>query len=395
MNRLKKISLLWIALTVSGCGTKAISTFEPYEAEDLNDKVQSGQYQQKVDNLLVIVDASASMSEKYKGTDFTGDPEPTKLSVEKEVLRRLNKTLPEIPLSSGIRSFGFGTCMDWGYTKLNKSVDTHTTASFAEGIDTLVCSSGGSPMPDAFKAAASDLASTSGNIAVLVLSDGYQLDASPAPAAQELKEKYGDRLCVYSIWIGGEKEKPGRVTLQKLSNVAGCGFVTDVSKIASQSAMADYVAKVFFNEVEIEPEPLDTDGDGVPDVSDKCPNTPKGAKVDKDGCWAYHGVFFDFDESTIKPEFQPLFDNAVFVLNQNPDLTVEIQGHTDDVGTEEYNLELSEKRAQAVKDYLVSQGIDESRLTVKGFGKSNPAEDNDTEEGRAYNRRVYFERTDQ
>lgn len=395
MNISKKITLILAGLAVSGCGTKAISTFEPFQAENLNEKVQSGQYQQKVDNFMVIVDASGSMSEQYKGTDFAGDPEPTKLSVEKEVLNRINKTLPEVPLTSGIRSFGFGSCTDWGFTKLNKSIAPHTTASFAEGIDTLVCSSGGSPMAESLSATATDLESTSGNIAVLVLSDGYQLDSSPLSSAQWIQEQYGDRVCIYSIWVGGEKEKPGRATLQRLSDISGCGFVAELSKVATQSAMADYVAKVFFNEVEIEPEPLDSDGDGVPDVSDKCPNTPKGAKVDKDGCWAYHGVFFDFDESTIKPEFKPLFDNAVYVLNQSPDLTVEIQGHTDDVGTEKYNLKLSESRAQAVKDYLVEQGIDESRLTVKGFGKSNPAEGNDTEEGRAYNRRVYFERTNQ
>ncbi len=395
MNTSNKILLLLAGLAISGCGTKAVSTFDPFQAEGLNDKVQSGQLQQKVDNFMVVVDTSSSMSGKYKGTDFAGDPEPTKLSVEKEVLNRINQTLPEISITSGIRSFGFGPCTDWGFTKLNKSLAPHTTSSFSEGIDTLVCSSGGSPMAEALAATATDLESTSGNIAVLVISDGYQLDASPASAAQELKETYGDRLCIYSIWIGGKKEKPGRATLQRLSDISVCGFVADLSKVATPGAMADYVTRVFFNEVEIEPEPLDTDGDGVLDVNDKCPNTPKGAKVDKDGCWAYHGVFFDFDESTIKPEFLPLFDNAVFVLNQNSDLTVEIQGHTDDVGTEEYNLELSEKRAQAVKDYLVEKGIDPARLTVKGFGKSNPAEDNDTEEGRAYNRRVYFERTDQ
>ena len=139
---------------------------------------------------------------------------------------------------------------------------------------------------------------------------------------------------------------------------------------------------------------VDSDGDGVPDDQDKCPNTPNGAQVDKDGCWAYHGVFFDFDQYNIKPESKLLFDNAIKVLNINSGLTVEIQGHTDDVGTADYNLKLSERRAQAVKDYLVARGINPSRLTVKGFGMSNPSVPNDSEKGRAYNRRVFFKRTD-
>ena len=395
MNISKKITVLLAGLAISGCATQAVTTFEPFQPIDLNDKVQSGQYQQKVDNFLVIIDTSGSMSEDYHGTDFSGEPAPTKLSVEKEVLSRINKTLPDIPLSSGIRSFGFGSCTDWGFTKLNKSVEPHSTASFAEGIDSLTCSTGGSPMTEAITAATTDLESTTGNIAVLVLSDGYLLDTSPHMAARKLKSQYGDRLCIYSIWIGEEREQTGHITLRQLADAAGCGFVADTSKIASPTGMADFVTRVFFNEVEIEPEPLDTDGDGVIDENDKCPNTPKGAKVDRDGCWAYHGVFFDFDESDIKPEFKPMFDNAVHVLNLNPNLTVEIQGHTDDIGKEEYNLKLSENRAQEVKKYLVKQGIDPSRLTIKGFGKSNPAETNDTEEGRAYNRRVFFKRTDQ
>ncbi len=138
----------------------------------------------------------------------------------------------------------------------------------------------------------------------------------------------------------------------------------------------------------------DDDGDGVVNAQDICPDTPNGAKVDSQGCWAYHGVFFDFDQDVIKPEFLPLFDNAINVLNLNPELTVEIQGYTDNIGDADYNLRLSQRRAEAVKDYLIANGIDPSRLTVKGFGMLDPAMPNDTEEGRAFNRRVYFKRTD-
>lgn len=100
------------------------------------------------------------------------------------------------------------------------------------------------------------------------------------------------------------------------------------------------------------------------------------------------GVNFDFDKSNIRPDARPILDEAARSLKDNPDLRVQVQGYTDSVGTDQYNQRLSVRRAQAVKDYLVSKGVASSRLQVKGFGESNPVASNDTAEGRAQNRRV-------
>ena len=102
------------------------------------------------------------------------------------------------------------------------------------------------------------------------------------------------------------------------------------------------------------------------------------------------GVNFAFDKSDLLPESYPVLDNAVKLLNDKPDVNVEIEGYTDYIDTKEYNQKLSEERAQTVKNYLVSKGIAENRLTTIGFGKSNPIADNKTEEGRAMNRRIVF-----
>ncbi|MCF8131422.1 MAG: OmpA family protein, partial [Deltaproteobacteria bacterium] len=134
--------------------------------------------------------------------------------------------------------------------------------------------------------------------------------------------------------------------------------------------------------------PLDTDGDGVPDYLDECPGTPKGAKVDERGCWVISKALFDFNKYQIKTAFYPHLDEIVMVLKQNPDMVVEIQGHTDNVGSEAYNRKLSENRAKAVKNYLIRKGINDQRLIAVGFGKSRPKTTNRTEEGRALNRRV-------
>ena len=134
--------------------------------------------------------------------------------------------------------------------------------------------------------------------------------------------------------------------------------------------------------------PLDTDGDGVPDYLDECPGTPKGAKVDERGCWVISEALFDFNKYLIKTEFYPHLDEIITVLQENPTLVVEIQGHTDNVGSSQYNRKLSENRANAVKNYLIKKGINDQRLIAVGFGFSRPKTTNRTEEGKALNRRV-------
>ncbi len=134
--------------------------------------------------------------------------------------------------------------------------------------------------------------------------------------------------------------------------------------------------------------PLDTDGDGVYDSQDQCPDTPKGAKVDPRGCWTLGGVLFDTDKWNIKPQFSLLLDDVVNVLRHNPGLKLEIQGHTDSRGARSHNIKLSQKRAEAVRKYLVAKGISTERLTAKGFGCARPVASNNTPEGRAMNRRV-------
>lgn len=136
------------------------------------------------------------------------------------------------------------------------------------------------------------------------------------------------------------------------------------------------------------PAPKDSDGDGVPDDRDKCPNTPRGATVDAHGCWVIPAVLFEFDKSEIQGIYTPGIDRVVEVLKKNPDVTMEIQGHTDNKGPAAYNQRLSERRAQAVKAYMVAAGISADRLTTKGFGLTNPVASNDSESGRSQNRRV-------
>ncbi|HVU57563.1 MAG TPA: OmpA family protein [Puia sp.] len=105
-----------------------------------------------------------------------------------------------------------------------------------------------------------------------------------------------------------------------------------------------------------------------------------------------HGINFDVDKATIKPESMGTLNMIVQVLKDNPDVKFEIDGHTDNSGAAAHNLQLSQQRADAVKTQLVSMGVDASRLTTKGLGDTKPITDNNTLEGRANNRRVEFVR---
>lgn len=141
----------------------------------------------------------------------------------------------------------------------------------------------------------------------------------------------------------------------------------------------------------------DSDGDGVVDSRDRCPNTPAGTRVDADGCELpvvqvasiKLMVNFAFDSTVVQEQYFADLGELAEFLNRFQDLDVDVEGHTDSVGPDDYNQGLSQRRAQAVVDLLVNEyGIAPSRLQAKGYGESRPVASNDTEDGRALNRRV-------
>ncbi len=138
---------------------------------------------------------------------------------------------------------------------------------------------------------------------------------------------------------------------------------------------------------------FDSDGDGVVDSRDRCPDTAQGTPVDNSGCelateYKLEHVNFEFDSARLSADSSAMLDDAVDILQRHSDLKVEIAGHTDSQGSDEYNQGLSERRAQAVADYLVAHGANVGNISVKGYGESQPVADNASKAGRAANRRV-------
>jgi outer membrane protein OmpA-like peptidoglycan-associated protein len=157
----------------------------------------------------------------------------------------------------------------------------------------------------------------------------------------------------------------------------------------------------------------DSDGDGIPDYADICMNTPAGVAVEQNGCakksaiaktmtakkirpadvqtaaaHEFENILFDFDQYELKPQYYSVLDEVAAMLSRKPATKVEIQGYTDNIGSVDYNQNLSEKRARAVKKYFVRRGVAENRLFPKGFGFAMNAASNENEAGRALNRRV-------
>jgi OOP family OmpA-OmpF porin len=163
----------------------------------------------------------------------------------------------------------------------------------------------------------------------------------------------------------------------------------------------------------------DTDGDGVSDYFDKCPGTPAGTKVDGSGCAlpepppppvkdtvvqqtyiiteedrrivneAIRNLEFDFAKSSIRPRSYPSL-NRVAQLLVKKNISLKLAGHTDNIGSESANMKLSKDRAESVKNYLVSQGANPSRIEAVGYGETQPIATNKTAAGRQKNRRVEF-----
>lgn len=144
----------------------------------------------------------------------------------------------------------------------------------------------------------------------------------------------------------------------------------------------------------------DSDNDGIADPDDRCP-TVAGISENK-GCPAIKeevievftraltGIQFETGKDIIRPNSYPILDNVVTIMNENPEYNLEINGHTDAVGDDAMNLDLSQRRAEAVKKYMAGKGINEVRMTARGFGETMPVADNNTAAGRAKNRRVEF-----
>lgn len=323
-----------------------------------------------VDHAYLIVDSSSSVEQEFQE--------------EKAMVRSFVGAMPEGTYHTGTVAFG-------GYEREGSDLAAFNRSNLGATAESFTHLEEGTPIDRVLNEVAGQLAGKTGRAAVVIFSDGQPTDSAGRyldqetvlEAARKLAGGYTGDVCFHTVQTGDTEE--GTAFLKRLSSLTSCGTSRQQGSIQNVAALQSFEREVFLGGAatrEVAAAPGDEDGDGVIDANDRCPGTPKGAPVDSRGCWTIPGVLFAFDSSTIEPQFFGKLDEAVQVLNANPETPIHIDGHTDSTGPDGYNQALSERRARAVKDYFVSKGVDASRLNSRGFGEANPAYPNDTDENR-------------
>ena len=202
-----------------------------------------------------------------------------------------------------------------------------------------------------------------------------------------IETDHGDNNLLYTVGIAipfGKKAAPEapKVDETPAPKDSDNDGVFDMNDQCPNSAVGALVDKVGCE--------VDTDQDGVVDSKDKCPDTPKGDIVDENGCSlkVNLNILFDFDSSRINNSYDSRIKKFADFMKAFPSVSGKIEAHTDAKGSDEYNQKLSERRAASVVKALEAYGVDASRLKSIGYGETRPVATNETEEGRALNRRV-------
>jgi outer membrane protein OmpA-like peptidoglycan-associated protein len=385
------IFLLMFCILFTGC-----ATFRPV---DLNPQIKSGQLVQKTDNFIVLFDKSASMGELH------GKPmvnEATRLIHAKDATKNMIATIPEIKLNAGLRTFWYEeTALIYGMKSLVKE-------DYTKAINSIENPNHRTPLGKAITAAGNDLRGAAGNSAIIIVSDFSDLpgidDIRPEAvmeAITKVNAEYGDKLCVYAIQLGYVPDGK-ELSEQIVQNVEG-GYTVNADKLVTPAAMAAFVEKVIsgnclrYKQLAAQPKEQVIILASEPKVEEKVIAAVSEPKVEekvvilaaepkveekvmvaaagpKVIILAFEDVHFDFDKSTLKPEAKTILKRNIQLLKDNPKAKVRIAGYTSASGTEAYNQKLSERRANAVQEYLVNEGvITRDRLTTIGYGETNPA----------------------
>jgi len=393
----------------------------------------------KVDNFILLIDKSGSMFITQQGAV------PTKAGLVKGILREMNNLIPELGYMGAIQTFPPSKILigpkRYDRNEFGKAIESLPIEGTIFGNRTPL----GTGLLDLGEVLKNMVR---GKTAIIIFTDGEEnLGVEALEAQDSLRATYSN-LSFHTVSLS-DKEKE-KATLREISGRTDGAYVEATDLSSDERALERFVKEVFYlveapldsdgdgvvddadkcpntprgMEVDAQGCPLDsdtdgiinyadkcpntppgvavdssgcppdTDGDGVPDYLDQCPGTPVGATVNEVGCWSLKAtMLFDTNSSYIKAEANPLLDEVATILQKNPQIEIEAQGYADNTGTPEYNQWLSERRAKRVMDYLVTKGIDPGRMHAKGYGSTRPVASNATEEGRAQNRRVELKRT--
>ena len=265
-----------------------------------NAKIKSGELIKKVDNLLVVLDASSTMADKTKKG---WKNKQRKFPVAKELILCMNTTIPDIEMNAGLRAFG----PYYSEKGLVYGMTNYTKAGLNSTVYSINSTGRYNPIANSIHHARMDLEETTGKTAVILFSDGKNnAGGSPITEAASMKDQFGNDLCIYTVLLGNDPK--GKATMDGIAKAGECGYATDADTLQAANGMSDFVTQVLLAKGA---GPRDSDGDGVYDHLDQCPNTPRGIKVDSVGCpvpikekvsITLH-VEFDFDKDIVRSEY--------------------------------------------------------------------------------------------
>jgi len=309
------------------------------------------------DNFIILYDSSESMGSQFLNTSMT------ELQAERKILREKNATMPDMNWLAGIYSFtpGLGTDNLTTYYPMQP----YDRNKFHRVIDKMPREPmGPTLLQQGLFELNNILPALKGKTVIFIFTDAQYTPAanynSPSIIAAQLAAQYD--VCFAVLDAGAEKK--GLRQLQKIANVNDCSYMASFADIIGNP---EWMTGALF------------------DMSDQDPGQGKEVKMG----YEWENILFDFDKFDVKPQYYPILNKVADYMRANPEARIVLMGHTDNVGPREYNIQLSHKRASAVRQYLVTEeGIDPGRITLNGFGFDDPISDNNTATGRAKNRRV-------
>jgi OOP family OmpA-OmpF porin len=354
----------------------------------LNAKLRSGQYIQNVDNIYIILDNSSSMAHYY----FSGQH---KFSFEKYLVDIFNRTIPDLKINAALRTFGSDYCL-FDATNLLYGVTTYDPDALDKVIQKVHFRCGNSPLDKAVTAAGDDLKAVQGKIALVIFTDGEDMGSALLQAATNVKADLGDRLCIYTVQVGYSEK--GRKILNEVVTIGQCGFPARGDLLMGDAEMTDFVERICLAPAPPPPPPppppaKEPEVIAPPPPAVETKRAPEAATVVEQAMLREGRVTlvieFDTAKAIVKPKYYKEIKKITDVMEKHPDWNILIEGHTDNVGGEKYNLRLSQRRAEAVKKVMETRfKIDAARIRAKGFGYFRPKASNKTADGRHRNRRV-------
>lgn len=349
------ISLRSTLLSLVSAGLLAGCAGTPYSPSSFTPaSINTSAYVARVDAFAVVMDASSSMNFDYE--------DRSNFYTARDIATHMNQTIPEMGYKAALVGFGSGSCLNKQDAMVVSGPATYQTADFTNGLAKFECAGGVTPMAQGIAAAGESLKGSTGQVALILISDFWEINNGAVTAAvDKLKADHGSRLCIHTIKTGDASHTSDMIA--GLAGVNGCGSSVDAASLTSATAMANYVSDVL-----LEP--------------------AAAVRYEKNTLSA--SALFDHDKSVLKEDGKAALhalDESIKAKGASV-VDINVIGHTDSDGSEEYNMALSIRRAEAVRDYMVSEDVDGSIIDVSGEGESSPVASNETPEGRAENRRV-------